>query len=73
MEGQLSLYDLHNEKLRPCDYRFQRWIGQRVGVNATSGKYTGRIVSIEKYYTIIQEDKTGRHIAGTPTNTYPIE
>ena len=74
MDGQMTIFDLQkSEKLRPCDYRFQRYFGQRVGVNCTSGKRTGRIVEIEHYYTIIREDRTGQLIAGTPTNTYPLE
>ena len=35
MNGQYSIFDCHSktEKLRPCDYRFRRYIGQKVKFN----------------------------------------
>lgn len=75
MEGQLSIFDVHNaeQKLRPCEYRFKRFMGQRVRLFVTSGIVTGRIIGIEPYYTIIKGDKDGIEWAGTPTNTSPLE
>ncbi len=73
MYGQLSLYDYltDQENLRPCDYSFKRYIGQKVGAVFLPAKKTGIIVKIEQYYTIID---VGDHLmAGTPCTIWPIE
>lgn len=62
MEGQLTIYDLPKDKLRPCDYKFQRYIGQPVGFWRT-GK-CGVIVEIQKYYTMVLTDEGV--LVGTP-------
>ena len=69
MEGQQSLWDLGKpEKLRPCDYRFERYIGQKV--NTTFGGI-GVITEIDKYYTTVVID--GEDYAGTPDTISPID
>lgn len=72
MEGQLSLFDIRTGPKRPCDYRFKRYIGQKVGLSVTSGDYIGKIVGIEPYYTEIEVPGTDCTWAGTPTTCYPI-
>lgn len=68
-EGQLSIFDLHfGEKKKPCDYSFQRYIGQEVGL--LCGVH-GKITEIEPYYTIVSVN--GEEYAGTPSTTYPLE
>ena len=75
--GQLSIYDAmaENEKRKPCEYNFQRYIGQRVRF---SGDYhahhgeVGTITGIGKYYTDIKMDD-GRELAGTPYDISPAE
>lgn len=71
MNGQLSIFDIHNEKKRPCDYSFQRYIGQEVELGCG---VTGKITEIEPYYTIILArdiDGVMREFAGTPTTCWP--
>lgn len=73
MNGQLSIFDLPKEKPRPCDYRWQRYIGQKVGLCCG---VTGKITQIEPYYTIIlarDTDGVMREFAGTPTTCWPVE
>lgn len=74
MDGQLSIFDVHDseQKLKPCEYRFKRYMGQRVRLSVTSGIITGKIIGIEPYYTIIRGDD-GIEWVGTPTNTSPLE
>lgn len=71
IDGQLSLFDVfaEDQKLRPCDYTFQRYIGQRVIL--TNGKI-GKITKIEPFYT---EVDTGDDClcVGTPTTMAPYE
>lgn len=72
LPGQISIWDIHGEnaKRKPCDYSFQRYIGQTVRCNLT-----GRIrviVSIDMYYTDV-ECIDGEIYAWTPTNTVPFE
>ena len=50
MDGQLTVYDLGKKK-RPCDYSFQRYIGQKVFIHTSNGPIKGRIDKIEPYYT----------------------
>lgn len=65
MNGQLSVFDVHNTKLRPCDYRFKRFIGQEFLVNGKIAK----CVRIEPYYTIVDDGE--REYALTPTTAVP--
>lgn len=74
--GQMSIFDFLDrpKKLRPCDYRFRRYIGQKVqfnhGRDILPGIYT--VKEIEKYYTIVI-DEGGRELAGTPTTIFPVD
>ena len=61
MDGQLSLFDVEKKK-RPCQYSFQRYIGQKVIVQ---DGVIGKIVKIEPYYTLVAAD--GKIWALTPT------
>ena len=61
MDGQLSLYDIE-EKRRPCQYSFQRYIGQEIIVQ---DGVIGKIVKIEPYYTLVAAE--GKIWAMTPT------
>lgn len=74
MNGQLSIFDIHEseQKLRPCEYRFKRYLGQMVRIYVPYEIVTGKIISIEPYYTIIK-DEGGREWVGTPYNTSPLE
>lgn len=63
---QLNLFD-YMGKQRPCDYNFNRYIGQRVHVMED----VGVIVGIEPYYTHV--DNGHCIIAGTPTTCWPME
>lgn len=67
MKGQTNLFDLVNDG-KPCRYRFNRYIGQKVKFWRT-GK-TGTIVEIEEYYTIV--DSKGALLVGTPYDITPI-
>ncbi len=73
MNKQTTIFDLNfnNPNKRPCEYSFQRYIGQKVRISVTEGKLEGKIKGIEPYYTIISVK--GREYAGTPYNTYPKE
>jgi hypothetical protein len=69
--GQLSIFDFaaESEGRKPCEYDFQRQIGQRVIL--ANGKI-GKITKIEPYYTEV--DVGDDHIyAGTPTTMWPYE
>lgn len=73
--GQMTIFDfLKPEKRRPCDYRFHRYLGQKVrfnhGRDILPGIYT--VKEIEKYYTIVI-DEGGRELAGTPTTIFPVD
>lgn len=52
MNGQYSIFD-NLGMGRPCDYDFQRYIGQRVHICVTSGHYIGVVTEIGAYYTTI--------------------
>lgn len=75
MEGQLSIFDIHlaGRDRKPCEYSFQRFIGQRVmwGYYMTDKK-PGNIIEIEPYYTIIRTDN-GEILVGTPQSVKPME
>lgn len=64
MNEQISLFTINDK------YNFQRFIGQHVGLGCG---YTGTIVKIEPYYTIVKPDKPGGLLVGTPTTTYLLE
>ena len=59
---QLNIWD--TVQAQPCDYRFHRYVGQRVKFWRT-GK-SGVITEIEPYYTYIRMDD-GDELVGTPT------
>ncbi len=73
MNKQATIYDLNfnNPNKRPCDYSFQRYIGQKVKISVTEGVLEGKITEIEPYYTTVLIK--GREYAGTPYNTYTKE
>lgn len=73
LEGQISIYDLmagKTTKRKPCEYSFQRYIGQTVR-DSWHGRI-GKIVDIDHYYTDV-ECLDGEIYAWTPTNTVPFE
>lgn len=63
MIGQLSIFDL-GESRRPCDYRFQRYIGQEV--EDRHGRHI--IAEIQPYYTIYTD-----RMVGTPHDMHLVE
>lgn len=67
-EGQLSIFDLVKE-VKPCVYRFKRYIGQRVEFWREG--IVGTITEIEPYYTTVATDY-GEYI-GTPTTICPVD
>lgn len=70
MKGQLSIFDVHDEELRPCYYRFRRYIGQKVRFNRSCGDDGEHVITrIEPYYTSLDDDLW----VGTPTTIYPVE
>ncbi|MBO7426219.1 MAG: hypothetical protein J6U23_11135 [Clostridiales bacterium] len=71
-EGQLSIFDIHNpqQRRRPCEYDFKRYLGQEVLFFLTGHK--GKIVSIEPYYTIVDPGTGEGYLAGTPTTICPV-
>ena len=73
LEGQISIYDLmagKTTKRKPCEYSFQRYIGQTVR-DSWHGRI-GKIVRIDRYYTDVK-CLDGEIYAWTPTNTVPFE
>lgn len=72
--GQMSIFDIHTDhNWKPCEYRFKRYIGQRVRSKSKYGvQYIGTIVSMEPYYTNIRTDD-GREIVGTPYDVEPVK
>lgn len=74
MNGQLTMFDYHQdeEQLKPCEYKFKRYIGQKVELFFYPDKVLrGTITEIEQYYTIIQAED-GEEYVGTPTSVSPI-
>lgn len=66
MKGQLTIFDT-GHKTRPCEYSFQRYIGQKVefsGYSSHKGE-VGEIVDIFPYYTYIKMSN-GEVLIGTP-------
>lgn len=75
IKGQLSMFDIlgPEEKRKPCEYKFQRYIGQRVRSKSKYGAdYVGTITGIGPYYTDILTDD-GREIVWTPYDVWPTE
>lgn len=71
MNGQYSIFDIQPKKRRPCDYKFKRYIGQKVVLYATSGIYNGTVKTIKTYYTIINVH--GDEMVGTPSTMAPAD
>lgn len=70
MKGQYSIWDHPEaENLRPCDYRFRRYIGQRV---VSTAGHRGIITEIFPYYTYFRGDDRKTYV-GTPTTIRPEE
>ena len=69
MYGQLTVWDILSDEKKPCDYRFQRYIGQKV--RFWRDDIVGTITGIEPYYTQVKT-KYGI-LAGTPTTIAPME
>ena len=71
---QLNIFDNASEG-RPCDYRFMRYIGQRVILTIGAGRdarpLEGIITNIMPYYTYIKTAEG--ELIGTPTNVRPME
>ena len=69
IKGQLTMFDIHpaDQKLRPCDYRFQRYIGQKVQMR---GGHIGYITDIFPYYTYVQCGD--QNLVGTPYDIAPV-
>lgn len=70
MDGQMSIFDCEHgeEKRRPCEYGWQRYIGQQV---VLVNDKMGVITRIEPYYT---EVDTGDCICiGTATTMAPYK
>ena len=66
IDGQISIFDFRrtNEKLKPCEYGFVRYIGQKVWLNGE----IKTIAEIEPYYKI-----TADGLVGTPSTIYPVK
>ncbi len=65
MDGQYELFGLINKKKRrPCEYSFQRYIGQRV----IDGRGEHIIKQIEPYYTIYADGMVGSPYDMSPVN-----
>ena len=69
MNGQMTIFDVPRKNIRPCEYSFQRYIGQVV---RTKNGQTGKVTKISAYYTDIETEKGDVYI-GTPTTITPIE
>lgn len=75
MDGQYSIFDIPEGpgELKPYEYDFQRYIGQRVHISATSGDYIGVITEIGPYYTTVAVKELDCFLAGTATSIYPVD
>lgn len=73
MNGQMNIFDT-GKAIRPCDYSFKRYIGQRVKFKTYGHRISqiGRITAIDKYYTFVKLEN-GKTIIGTPTTIIPVE
>ena len=70
MQGQMTIFDIHNGKRMPYDYRCMRYIGQKVHLMAAPDKIF-TVKKIEPYYTIVTDDENGEECVGTPTTMWP--
>ncbi len=71
--AQLSIFN--NRGTRPCEYSFDRYIGQKVDIMIGS-YYDGRVeegtvIEIRPYYTVVKVGK--EYLAGTPYNLSEAE
>lgn len=74
MDGQLTIFDIRQPgERKPYEYDFQRYIGQRVHISATSGDYIGVITEIGPYYTEVAVKELDCLLCGTATNVYPVD
>ena len=73
-EGQLSIFDIWNpqQRRRPCDYRFKRYLGQKVHISISEGDFIGEVIKIEPYYTEIKVKGYPHILCGTPTTIWPV-
>lgn len=53
LNGQLTMFDTPEDRKRPCDYSFRRYIGQKVRRWRT-GEIL-RITEIKPYYTYLDD------------------
>lgn len=70
MDGQFSIFDvgIKQDRRKPCEYAFARYIGQKVATN----RYVGTICKIEPYYTHIRT-ADGEVVAGSPHDLVPLD
>ena len=64
--------DIASGKRKPCEYKFERFIGQLVDISSGPDMVTGTITEIQPYYTIVV-DENGEDWVGTPNDTSPHE
>ena len=69
MQGQMTIFDIHNGKRKPYDYRCMRYIGEKVRLMVAPDKIF-TVKKIEPYYTIVT-DGGGSEWVGTPTTMWP--
>ena len=69
--GQMSIFDFIDRpaKRRPCDYRFHRYLGQKVYLRGREGVF--RVRAIFQYYTHVV-DGHGEPWIGTPYDIWPV-
>lgn len=74
MKGQLSLFDIPQEKgkRKPCEYGFKRYLGQKVHISISDGDFIGEVIKIESYYTLIKIKDYPHILVGTPTTFGPV-
>lgn len=74
MKGQLSLFDIPQEKgkRKPCEYGFKRYLGQKVHISISDGDFIGEVIKIEPYYTLIKIKGYPHILVGTPTTFGPV-
>lgn len=74
MKGQLSLFDIPQEKgkRKPCEYGFKRYLGQKVHISISDGDFIGEVIKIESYYTLIKIKGYPHILVGTPTTFGPV-
>lgn len=74
MKGQLSLFDIpqEKEKRKPCEYGFKRYLGQKVHISISDGDFIGEVIKIEPYYTLIKIKGYPHILVGTPTTFGPV-